>query len=115
MKTLGSAMTELAHLLARVRAEHLEFSGDFITEKCSMSTSYFSLNHYLSCPHSQGTFGLMLHTDSAFLTILSQDQVGGLELRKDSTWNAVKPNQDALIVNIGDLFQVALSTFKSLH
>ncbi|KAI4357082.1 hypothetical protein L6164_001053 [Bauhinia variegata] len=32
-------------------------------------------------------------------------QVGGLQLMKDSKWVTVKPNPDALIVNIGDLFQ----------
>ncbi|XP_042393444.1 gibberellin 2-beta-dioxygenase 8-like [Zingiber officinale] len=111
MEKLGSAMTDLAHVLARVLAENLGFPGDFIAEKCSMSTNYFRLNHYPPCPHSLGTFGLLPHTDSDFLTILSQDQVGGLQLRKDSSWYAVKPNQDALIVNIGDLFQAWSNDF----
>ena len=48
----------------------------------------------------------MPHTDSDFLTILYQDQVGGLQLIKDNRWIAVKPNPRALIINIGDLFQV---------
>lgn len=48
----------------------------------------------------------MPHTDSDFLTILHQDQVGGLQLVKDGKWISVKPNPEALIINIGDLFQV---------
>jgi isopenicillin N synthase-like dioxygenase len=48
------------------------------------------------------------HTDSDFLTVLCQDQVGGLQLMKDARWVAVKPHPDALIVNIGDLFQVTV-------
>jgi gibberellin 2-oxidase len=48
----------------------------------------------------------MPHTDSDFITILYQDQVGGLQLVKDKKWIAVKPNPNALIINIGDLFQV---------
>jgi gibberellin 2-oxidase len=51
------------------------------------------------------------HTDSDYLTILSQDEVGGLQLMKDSKWVAVKPNPDALIVNIGDLSQVRLNFY----
>ncbi|MBA0807880.1 hypothetical protein Gohar_023657 [Gossypium harknessii] len=47
----------------------------------------------------------MPHTDSDFLTILHQDQVGGLQLVKDGQWIAVKPNPEALVINIGDLFQ----------
>ena len=50
----------------------------------------------------------MPHTDSDFLTILLQYNVGGLQLVKDGKWIAVKPNPDALIINIGDLFQVSL-------
>ncbi|XP_047330236.1 gibberellin 2-beta-dioxygenase 8-like [Impatiens glandulifera] len=49
--------------------------------------------------------GLMPHTDSDFLTILHQDNIGGLQLVKDGRWIAVKPNEDALIINIGDLLQ----------
>ncbi|KAJ6908769.1 hypothetical protein NC651_018981 [Populus alba x Populus x berolinensis] len=36
----------------------------------------------------------------------SNYEVGGLQLMKDSKWVAVKPNPDALIVNIGDLSQL---------
>ncbi|KAI4322821.1 hypothetical protein L6164_022479 [Bauhinia variegata] len=53
--------------------------------------------------------------DSSFLTILYQDQVGGLQLLKDGKWVDVKPNPQAVIVNIGDIFQ-ALSNgvYKSI-
>jgi isopenicillin N synthase-like dioxygenase len=51
------------------------------------------------------------HTDSDYLTILSEDEVGGLQLMKDSKWVAVKPNPDALIGNIGDLSQVRLNFY----
>ncbi|PQQ16214.1 hypothetical protein Pyn_17050 [Prunus yedoensis var. nudiflora] len=44
-----------------------------------------------------------------------QDQVGGLEIYKDGRWLGVKPNPEALIVNIGDFFE-ALSNgiYKSI-
>jgi gibberellin 2-oxidase len=48
----------------------------------------------------------MPHTDTSFLTILYQDQVGGLQLMKDGKWFLVKPNPQALVINFGDLFQV---------
>ncbi|KAF7833871.1 Gibberellin 2-beta-dioxygenase 8 [Senna tora] len=50
-------------------------------------------------------FGLLPHTDSSFITIVYQDQVGGLQFMKDGKWFGVKPNPQALTVNIGDLFQ----------
>ncbi|CAI0407105.1 unnamed protein product [Linum tenue] len=59
----------------------------------------------------------MPHTDSDFLTILYQDdQVGGLQLVKDGKCFAVKPNPQALIVNIGDLFQAwSNGVYKSVE
>lgn len=69
---------------------------------------YIRLNRYPPCPLASEVHGLMPHTDSAFLTILHQDQVRGLQMLKDGKWIAVKPNPDALIIIIGDLFQVII-------
>lgn len=51
-------------------------------------------------------WGMGAHTDSSVLTILSQDQVGGLEVHKEEEWIPIKPVKDTLIVNIGDMMQV---------
>lgn len=107
MEKLAVAMSELARTLAGVLAENLGYSRrSTFPENCDESTCFLRLNRYPPCPFAPGTFGLMPHTDSDFLTILYQDQVGGLQLMKDSKWVAVKPIPGALIVNIGDLFQV---------
>lgn len=106
----AAAMQKLAKLLADVLIKNLgQKLGDFEeTIKCDKSTCFLRLNRYPACPLSAEIFGLVPHTDSDFLTILHQDEVGGLQLIKDSKWFAVKPNKDALIVNIGDLFQVII-------
>ncbi|XP_072957730.1 gibberellin 2-beta-dioxygenase 6-like [Typha angustifolia] len=105
MEKLTVAMSEVSRTLAGVLAENLGYTGHGFPENCDERTCFLRLNRYPPCPFSSETFGLMPHTDSDFLTILYQDQVGGLQLMKDSKWVAVKPNPDALIVNIGDLFQ----------
>ncbi|XP_061342153.1 gibberellin 2-beta-dioxygenase 6-like [Gastrolobium bilobum] len=100
------AMLEVSRLLASILAENMGHPKDAVEKLCDASTSFLRLNHYPSCPkYKEEIFGLVPHTDSDFLTILHQDEVGGLQLMKDSKWVAVKPNPDALIVNIGDLFQ----------
>ncbi|KEH30540.1 gibberellin 2-beta-dioxygenase 6 [Medicago truncatula] len=102
----AAAMLEVSRLLAGILAENLGHPTDAVEKLCDASTCFLRLNHYPSCPKSkEEIFGLVPHTDSDFLTILYQDQVGGLQLMKDSKWVAVKPNPEALIVNIGDLFQ----------
>jgi gibberellin 2beta-dioxygenase len=104
-------MSKLASTLAGVLAEsllgHAPAAGERgFPEGCDETTCFLRLNRYPACPFSPDTFGLVPHTDSDFLTVLCQDQVGGLQLMKGGTWVAVKPIPGALIVNIGDLFQV---------
>lgn len=108
MEEFAAAMSKLARLLAGVLAENLGHSKEVIENTCSESACFLRLNHYPACPVPPDIYGLVPHTDSGFLTILCQDQVGGLQLMKDFKWVAVKPNEEALIVNIGDLFQVKI-------
>lgn len=109
----ASAMQKLAKQLAEVLITNLgQKMQDFEeTINCDKNTCFLRLNRYPQCPISPEIYGLVPHTDSDFLTILHQDEVGGLQLIKDSKWVAVKPNKDALIVNIGDLFQVINISF----
>ncbi|KAM7463312.1 hypothetical protein LguiA_031433 [Lonicera macranthoides] len=116
MQEYAAAMQELARLLSRVLVNNLGHKKGLLEEICDESTCFLRLNRYPACPISPEIFGLVPHTDSDFLTILHQDQVGGLQLTKDSRWVAVKPNQDALIVNIGDLFQAwSNDVYKSVE
>ena len=46
------------------------------------------------------------HTDYGCITLLAQDEVGGLEVQgRDGSWISVPPVEGALVVNIGDLMQ----------
>ncbi|XP_031272045.1 gibberellin 2-beta-dioxygenase 6-like [Pistacia vera] len=116
MTEFAAAMSKLARLLARILAENLSQKRGEIDEICDERSCFLRLNHYPACPVSPEIFGLVPHTDSDFLTILYQDEVGGLQLMKDSKWVAVNPIQDALIVNIGDLFQAwSNDVYKSVE
>ncbi|XP_042500263.1 gibberellin 2-beta-dioxygenase 6-like [Macadamia integrifolia] len=116
LQKFSAAMSKLAWLLAGVLVENLGQSKEPLGKICNENTCFLRMNHYPKCPISPEIFGLVPHTDSDFLTILYQDQVGGLQLLKDSKWVAVKPNQDALIINIGDLFQAwSNNQYKSVE
>lgn len=55
---------------------------------------------------TQEEIGIGAHTDYGVLTILSQDQVGGLQVQNhDGDWVNAPPIEDCFIVNIGDLVQ----------
>ncbi|PIA31914.1 hypothetical protein AQUCO_04700049v1 [Aquilegia coerulea] len=116
IEEFATTVSDLAQGIADILAENLGHSTTFFAENCLPNTCYLRLNRYPPCPISSEVFGLMPHTDSDFLTILYQDQVGGLQLVKDGRWIMVKPNPEALIVNIGDLFQAWSSdVYKSVE
>ncbi|XP_011624803.1 gibberellin 2-beta-dioxygenase 8-like [Amborella trichopoda] len=112
----GAVMGKLALSLARILAEKLGQSLEFFSENSNERTSFVRLNHYPLCPLWPEVLGLVPHTDGDFLTILCQDQVGGLQLMKDCKWISIMPNPEAFIVNIGDLFQAwSNGVYKSVE
>ncbi|KAL6546072.1 hypothetical protein OROGR_009946 [Orobanche gracilis] len=71
-------------------------------------TSFVRLNHYPPCPIPDLALGVGRHKDAGALTILAQDDVGGLQVKRktDGEWILVKPTPDAYIINVGDIIQV---------
>ncbi|WCJ24004.1 2-oxoglutarate (2OG) and Fe(II)-dependent oxygenase superfamily protein [Euphorbia peplus] len=67
----------------------------------------FILGHYYPpCPQTELTFGTSPHADNDFLTVLLQDQIGGLQVLHQNQWIDVPPTPGALVVNVGDLLQL---------
>ncbi|KAI0381313.1 putative gibberellin 20 oxidase [Hypomontagnella monticulosa] len=56
---------------------------------------------------SERSRGIGAHTDFGAMTLLLQDNLGGLEVfhRPTNTWNAVPYVEDAYVVNIGDMME----------
>lgn len=79
-------------------------------------TSFIRLNYYpledpLEDEEASGVTGLGdmalgHHTDSGALTILLQDDVGGLQVHDGDGWLDVTPIDGAFVINIGDMTQV---------
>lgn len=80
---------------------------DFFTPKYQKRLQRTQIIYYP--PHPAGAasdqFGLAPHTDFGCITLLWQDQNGGLEVleRQSKTWIAAKPIPGTLVVNVGDL------------
>jgi isopenicillin N synthase-like dioxygenase len=79
-------------------------------------TSFVRLNHYpLADPlapeeaaavNALGDMALHHHSDSGALTILLQDDVGGLQVFAGGAWLDIEPVAGAFVVNIADMMQV---------
>ncbi|CAJ1971949.1 unnamed protein product [Sphenostylis stenocarpa] len=110
MKELGMKLLELLAISLGVDKLHYK---ELFEEGCSV----MRCNFYPSCQQPSLALGTGPHCDPTSLTILHQDQVGGLDVFADNTWQTVPPHPHALVVNIGDTF-TALSNgrYKScLH
>nr|ABK23283.1 unknown [Picea sitchensis] len=64
------------------------------------------INYYPPCPQPDMVNGLKPHSDPNMLTVLLDDGVEGLQVRKDEDWLTVPPVPGALIINIGDMLQI---------
>lgn len=54
-------------------------------------------------PDERYEWGVGEHTDYGLLTLLAQDDCGGLQVRTRSGWIEVPPDPSVLVVNIGDM------------
>ena len=52
-----------------------------------------------------GAWGVGEHTDYGLLTLLAQDEHGGLEVKGPDGWIAAPPIAGALVCNIGDMLE----------
>ena len=113
MEGFANIASEIAKTLVEILAQNLgSVKPTYFQENCRPRSSYLRLNRYppIPCPDQSSSkliFGLIPHTDTDFMTVVRQGQmIGGLQLLRDGRWFGVKPNPEALIINIGDLFQV---------
>jgi isopenicillin N synthase-like dioxygenase len=66
------------------------------------------LIHYQTPPDGMPRSGVAPHVDFSWITLLVQDDVGGLEARTpDGIWLDVPPVPGALVVNIGEILEYA--------
>lgn len=106
MRAWVAHMNELARRLARVLARSLDLDAAYFDRALAEPLTYSQLFHYPPQPAdaARARLGAGAHVDWGMLTILLQDDVGGLEvLGDDGRWRAAPPVPDAFVVILGEM------------
>lgn len=101
----NAELTALARLLVRAMAVALGQSADVFEIYFRRPTTFLRLLYYP--PQEAGApddlYGSAPHTDYGFLTILAQDEVGGLQVRNvNGNWIDAPHQPGSFVMNVGD-------------
>ena len=104
-------MSRVGMELLRAIAVSLELPEDYFDEPFQGTPAWMGkLVHYVGgVVEAAGDQGVGSHADYGFVTLLLQDEVGGLEVLPPGTsqWLPVEPLPGALVVNLGEMLEVA--------
>ncbi len=102
-----AAMTQLGHTLMAGIALSLGLGESYFADRyTSDPLVLFRIFNYPpnpSPPNGEQSWGVGEHTDYGILTILKQDESGGLQVKSKSRWIAAPPVPDSFVCNIGDM------------
>ncbi|KAH9311599.1 hypothetical protein KI387_026634, partial [Taxus chinensis] len=96
MDEYDRAMGNIACEVLRALASHMGLGPCYLSDCYSAADSFIKLNCYPPCTKPWAVHGMEPHTDSDLITLIHQDQVGGLQILKDNYWINVEPRADAL-------------------
>lgn len=67
--------------------------------------------HYPGQPKGASDQGVGAHKDGGLLTLLQQDSVGGLQVETPEGWIDVPPRENAFVINIGEMLELATNGY----
>lgn len=97
-------VSNLGQMLLRGVATGLGIDREwFVTHLTADPTVLFRIFHYP--PGDGDSWGVGAHTDYGLITLLAQDQHGGLQVRTHGRWVDVPADPYVFVVNIGDMLE----------
>ncbi len=100
------AMLQLAERLTDIVAVVLNDGDRVVPRSFERPTTWLRLLHYPSQAPStpDDVYGSAPHTDFGFITLLAQDDVGGLQVQSpDGDWLDAPPRAGSFVMNVGQM------------
>ncbi|KAL4340320.1 hypothetical protein GQ457_08G007970 [Hibiscus cannabinus] len=97
---------QLKETLSELLSEALGLRTDYLASIQSMTAALLACHYHPPCPQPELTLGASSHTDAAFLTIVLEENIGGLQVLHQNQWVDVPNRHGYLTVIIGDLLQI---------
>jgi len=109
------ALTRTGHALMRGISRSLGLRSDYFHRHyTAQPLVLFRIFHYPPVHKAQAQWGVGEHTDYGLLTILKQDQQGGLQVKTPSGWIDAPPIPGTFVCNIGDMLELITGgTYRS--
>ncbi len=98
-----AAMEALGHRLMALVARSLSLPPSYFFDRYTRDPLIlFRVFHYPPVPRPDA-WSVGAHADYGLLTILAQDEIGGLEVKGPNGWIAAPPIDGTFVVNLGDM------------
>lgn len=99
-----AAVTAAAHALIAGIGEGLGLDrGYFNSQYTREPTILFRIFNYPPADPAAPDWGVGEHTDYGLLTLLAQDEIGGLQIKTQGGWIDAPPVPGSLVCNLGDM------------
>ena len=105
-----AALEALGQRLLGAMAEALELPRDHFAAAVSPPEVLLKVIRYTGVGGDQGQ-GVGAHRDTGFLTFVHQHEIGGLQVERNGELVDVPVVEDALVVNIGEMFQLVTNGY----
>jgi len=116
MEDYFDACTNLSLKLLEAFCVGLDLPADYMhADFATNHTGFLRLNYYPVQDPLAGSseahqpvadLGVHHHTDAGALTVLIQDDIGGLQVHREGYWYDIPPVPGAMVINTGDMMQV---------
>jgi isopenicillin N synthase-like dioxygenase len=98
------ALTALGQAVLRGVALSLDLDTEYFAAGYTADpTVLFRVFRYPAGPADEAAWGVGEHTDYGLLTLLAQDDAGGLQVRTPAGWTEAPPLAGTFVANIGDM------------